>query len=58
METKIKIEVILFPFGFFLEIKRGLNFDVCCHAIQFSPAVEIRIYESIIFPVVLHGYET
>jgi hypothetical protein len=48
------------------EIKRGLNSgNSCCHPVQkllsfrlLSKNVKIRIHRTIIFPVVLYGFET
>jgi hypothetical protein len=48
------------------EIKRRLNSDnACCHSVQnllasclLSKNIQIRIYKTIIFPVILYGCET
>jgi hypothetical protein len=48
------------------KIKRRMKLgNVCCHSVQnllssrlLSKNVKIRIYETIIVPVVLYGYET
>jgi hypothetical protein len=48
------------------EIKRGLNSgNACCHSVQnllssrlLSKNVKVRIYKTIILPLVLYGFET